>query len=348
MKKLKITSHAERICHGQPVKMAIFGPAGIGKTSLLKTLSEPTLCIDLEAGMLAVQDWDGDSIAIRTWEEARNIACLLGGPNPSLGDKQYYSKKDYERLSNDFCDPIIFDKYKCIFIDSITVASRLCFRWAQMQPEANRNGKLDTRAAYGILAREMTAWITQLQHITNKDIIMVGLLDRKTDDENKITWIMQCEGSKTALELPGIVDEVLCMVPYTHGSGKIERKFVCQALNSQEYPAKDRSGRLDLYEDAHLGKVLKKIKAASIENDPDMYVFGRNGNKKAFHKNKVSEYLVGLIETLDRPEKIKQFEEWSTDNKNVLDRFYKSNPKEAENLNVLLQIKKEFFVNENL
>lgn len=49
------------------VKIVIFGLYGIGKTSLLKTLDESTtLCLDFEAGFLAVQDWKGDSTEIRT------------------------------------------------------------------------------------------------------------------------------------------------------------------------------------------------------------------------------------------------------------------------------------------
>jgi hypothetical protein len=32
-------------------------------------------------------------------------------------------------------------------------------------------------------------------------------------------------------------------------SGKLERKFVCHTLNSNWYPAKDRSGRLNEIED---------------------------------------------------------------------------------------------------
>jgi hypothetical protein len=35
---------------------------------------------------------------------------------------------------------------------------------------------------------------------------------------------------------------------------------VCQTLNPNGYPAKDRSGRLAEIEDAHLGKLLAKIK----------------------------------------------------------------------------------------
>ncbi|EAL58042.1 conserved hypothetical protein, partial [Wolbachia endosymbiont of Drosophila ananassae] len=63
---LKILNNNERLQTISTVKMVIFGPYGIGKTSLLKTIDEPTLCLDLEAGLLAVQDWKGDSTEIRT------------------------------------------------------------------------------------------------------------------------------------------------------------------------------------------------------------------------------------------------------------------------------------------
>ena len=63
--------------------VAIFGPPGVGKTSLLGTLlASTTLCVDLEAGMKAVQDWPGDSIPIRSWLDAVDIACLIGGVDP--------------------------------------------------------------------------------------------------------------------------------------------------------------------------------------------------------------------------------------------------------------------------
>lgn len=56
---MKIISAEERLKQQSGVKMSIFGQYGVGKTSLLKTLSEPTLCLDFEAGLLAVQSWGG-------------------------------------------------------------------------------------------------------------------------------------------------------------------------------------------------------------------------------------------------------------------------------------------------
>jgi hypothetical protein len=256
---MKIISADERLKQQTGVKMAIFGPFGVGKTSLLKTLDEPTLCLDFEAGLLAVQDWNGDSITVRTWPEARDIACLIGGPNPAVEASKCYSRAHYEdaKAKHGGCD---FSGYKCIFIDSITMLSKICLARAHEQVEAGKAGKSDPRAAYALLGSEMLAWLTQLQHAPDRDIIIVGLLEQKIDDFNRIVRQPQIEGSKTAAELPAILDEVITMVPVKKENGVMERQFVCQTLNPDGYPAKDRSGKLNLFEEAHLGKLLKKIR----------------------------------------------------------------------------------------
>jgi hypothetical protein len=263
---MKIISAEERLKQQTGTKLAIFGLWGIGKTSLLKTIDEPTICLDFEAGLLAVQDWIGDSISIRTWEDARDIACLIGGANPALRANAAYSQKHFDAVKMRYKD-YDFSKYLCIFIDSITISSKLCLTWCKSQPESfsERNGKPDTRSAYGLLASEMSAWLNQFQHIPDKDIVIVGLLDQKTDDFNRTIWSPQIEGSKTTLEIPAILDEVISMVAVKNETGKLVRKFVCQTLNAAGYPAKDRIGRLEEIEDAHLGKLLRKIKTKKGE-----------------------------------------------------------------------------------
>lgn len=63
--------------------MALFESSGAGKTTLLKTLpAEETFCVGLEAGLKSVQDWRGDSLPIRRFADAVDIACLIGGANP--------------------------------------------------------------------------------------------------------------------------------------------------------------------------------------------------------------------------------------------------------------------------
>jgi hypothetical protein len=236
---MKITKLTEVQSEQKSVKAVIFGAFGIGKTSLLKTLDEPTLCLDFEAGLLSVQDWIGEVISVQTWEEARNLACLICGPNPAIKRDQVYSQKHYEYCQKKYESLKDLTKYKCIFIDSITVASRLCLEFSKNQPDVmnTKTGRPDVRSAYGILATEMLSWVNQFQHLEGKDVIFVGGLDQKTDDFNRIIYSPQVEGSKTAAELPGILDEVITMAAI-QGT----RKFICQTLNVEGYPAKDRSG----------------------------------------------------------------------------------------------------------
>ncbi len=260
---LPIISADQRLAEPRGIKGTIFGKSGIGKTSLLWTLdSATTLFIDLEAGDLAIEGWSGDSVRPRTWAECRDFAVFIGGPNPALRDDQVYSEAHFAAVCERFGDPASLDRYHTVFIDSITVAGRLCFQWCKGQPEAfsEKTGKPDVRGAYGLHGREMIAWLTHLQHTRAKNVWFVGILDEKLDDFNRRIFQPQIDGSKTGLELPGIVDEVLTMAEIKDESGAPYRAFVCQTINPWNFPAKDRSGRLDLIEEPHLGRLMAKIR----------------------------------------------------------------------------------------
>ena len=72
---LPIISADERLKETKGIKGCIFGKSGIGKTSLLWTMpAETTLFFDLEAGDLAIEGWQGDTIRPRTWQECRDFA----------------------------------------------------------------------------------------------------------------------------------------------------------------------------------------------------------------------------------------------------------------------------------
>lgn len=260
---LPIITADERLAEVRGVKAAIFGPPGIGKTTLLRTLNSTTsLFFDLEAGDLAIEGLAIDTIRPRTWRECRDFAVFIGGPNPALRKDQPYSEDHYQAICQKYGDPKVLEKYDTVFIDSITVAGRLCFQWCKGQPEAHsdKTGKPDVRGAYGLHGREMIAWLTHLQHTRAKNVIFVGILDEKFDDFNRKVFVPQIDGSKTGLELPGIVDEVLTLTSLSDDNGVPQRVFVCHTQNSWGYPAKDRSGRLDLLEPPHLGRLIEKIR----------------------------------------------------------------------------------------
>jgi len=260
---LPIISADQRLAEPRGIKGCIFGKSGIGKTSLLWTLDPAaTLFMDLEAGDLAIEGWPGDTIRPRTWTECRDFAVFIGGPNPSFRDDQPYSQAHFDAVAARFGERDVLDRYQTIFIDSITVAGRLCFQWCKGQPEAlsEKTGKPDVRGAYGLHGREMIGWLTHLQHTRAKNVWFVGILDEKLDDFNRRFFSAQIDGSKTGNELPGIVDQVITMAEMKANDGSAYRAFVCQTLNPWGYPAKDRSGRLDLVEEPHLGRLMEKIR----------------------------------------------------------------------------------------
>lgn len=259
----KIISADERLTERRRVKACVFGPSGVGKTSLLRGLTIPALLIDMEAGDLAVADWRGDSIRVRTWEEARDLACFIGGPNLAAGPQEPYSQAHFDFVQGQFGQrDEVLGKYELVFWDSITVLSRLCMAWAEKQPEnIAKNGAKDTRGAYGMMGREMLKLLTHVQHTRDKHIVFVGILDQKTDDFNRVVWEPQVEGSKTGRELPGIVDLVLTMQQLPDEAGVKHRVFITDQGNASGYPAKDRSGRLAPVEPANLQAIIDKIQA---------------------------------------------------------------------------------------
>lgn len=243
------------------VKALVLGPYGIGKTSLLRTLdAETTLFVDGEAGDLAVQDVACDTLRPETWQECRHLAAFIGGPNPALPEQAPYSLAHYQAAVADLGNPAALDRYRTIFVDSITKISRLALQWCAQQPDAfNQQGKPDLRGAYGLLGREMLAWVTQLQHARAKNVVFTCAMEQAKDDFGRLIWEPHLEGAKTGRELPGIVDEVISYSLVDFGDGEPPlRCFVTHKDNPYGLPAKDRSGRLEAVEPPDLGRLIAK------------------------------------------------------------------------------------------
>ena len=271
---IRIITADERLSSaGNKTSVAVFGPPGVGKTSLLKTLPPAkTVCLDLEAGMKSVQDWPGASIPVRSFGDFRDLVVLIGGADPAVDPNAFYSAQHHQHVRSVYAGSGVEEflaSMPVVFVDSITDLTRQAMAFAKQQPEAfsDRTGKPDIRGAYGLLGREVIQALKHLQHAPGKTVIFVGVLEKVTDEFNAASWQPQMEGSKAGRELPGIVDQVISMHLFSKDAEgnwllddkATERRLVCRSGNPYGLPAKDRSGRLNMTEPPDLGALLSKI-----------------------------------------------------------------------------------------
>ena len=278
---VRIVTADERlsVAHNK-TSLAIFGPTGSGKTSLLKTLPpDQTVCLDLEAGMKSVQDWPGASIPIRSFVDFRDVAVLIGGPDPAADPNTWYSAQHHQHARGVYAGTG-FEEFlrskSIIFVDSITDLTRQVMVYARQQPEAlsERTGKPDVRGAYGLLGREVIQALKHLQHAPGKTVIFVGVLEKVTDELNATTWQPQMEGLQggpriawhrrsgdlAASVLARRRAVVTCSTREPANAGWSAAPAIRSACRR-----KDRSGRLDVTEAPDLGALLAKINATAFE-----------------------------------------------------------------------------------
>jgi len=208
------------------LKVLVYGGAGVGKTRLCSTASD-ALIISAESGLLSLAEFDIPVVEIYSIEDLE-VAY------------QYVTESEEGKAFSWIC------------LDSITEIAEQCL--------ANEKEKSkDPRKAYGELSDRMTEILKAFRDLPGRNVYMsCKALTVKDEDLKMMVHSPMMPGQKLGQALPYLFDEVFALRAEKNlESGDLERML--QTAACQNWQAKDRSGRLDEFEEPNLDAILAKI-----------------------------------------------------------------------------------------
>ena len=204
--------------------LLVYGPAGAGKTSATRTLPNPFI-LSAEGGLLSIRDADLPYVEIASMADLHEAyAWLVGSDEAKV--------------------------YQSVALDSISEI-------AEVVLNSEKKATKDPRQAYGAMQEQMADLIRAFRDLPGKHVYMSAKLDKSQDEMGKILYAPSMPGNKTGQMLPYFFDEVLALRVEKDADGNPVRVLQCQPDGA--WLAKDRSGALDMWEEPHLGALIKKI-----------------------------------------------------------------------------------------
>jgi phage nucleotide-binding protein len=206
------------------VKVLVYGQAGAGKTSLVKTLPKP-IVLSAEGGLLSIQDADLPFIEISDMETLREAYTWLTQSDEAKG-------------------------FESVALDSISEI-------AEVVLNAEKKATKDPRQAYGAMQEQMADIIRAFRDLPGRHVYMSAKLEKTQDEMGRVLYAPSMPGNKTGQALPYFFDEVLALRVEKDGEGVTQRALMCDSDGL--WLAKDRSGKLEAWEAPDLGAIIAKI-----------------------------------------------------------------------------------------
>lgn len=209
-------------------KILVFGASGAGKTTLCATAPGKTLIISMEAGLLSIKDKDNvTAIEVKEASEIEEIAQLLES-----------GKLDYDTVC----------------LDSVTEMSEILLASEKARSK-------DPRRAYGEVIEVMTRTMRRFRDL-KIHVIFVAKEDKIRDEQTGVFHHQpMMVGAKLPVQIPYFFDEVLALRTFTEENEegkKIINRWL-QTTIGDNYTAKDRSGKLETFEEPNLTHVINKL-----------------------------------------------------------------------------------------
>lgn len=206
------------------VKVLVYGQAGAGKTSLVKTLPNP-IVLSAEGGLLSIQDADLPYIEISDMDTLKEAYTWL-------------TQSDEAK------------RFESVALDSISEI-------AEVVLNAEKKATKDPRQAYGAMQEQMADIIRAFRDLPGRHVYMSAKLEKTQDEMGRVLYAPSMPGNKTGQALPYFFDEVLALRVEKDGEGVTQRALMCDSDGL--WLAKDRSGKLEAWEAPDLGAIIAKM-----------------------------------------------------------------------------------------
>lgn len=211
-------------------KILVYGASGAGKTTLIPSLPNP-IVLSAEAGLLSIRGSDIPYIEITDIESLYEAFEWINGSDEA---------KVFESIA----------------LDSISEIAEVVL--SAEKKRTTDNGKLvDPRQAYGATQDKVIDLCRAFRDLPGRHVYMSAKVERAQDDMGRLLYNPSMPGNKLGQAIPYLFDEVLALRAEADGNGNITRML--QTSTDGVWNAKDRSGRLDMWEPADLGAVIRKV-----------------------------------------------------------------------------------------
>jgi|TARA_R110000824_G_scaffold10814_1_gene47324 hypothetical protein len=209
------------------LKLLIYGPAGSGKTVLCATAKEPTLIISAEGGLLSIKE----------------------APS-SIKIAEVHSREEFEEVLN-YLKTNGPPAWVCV--DSITEVSQ------QILNQELLKTKMPMKA-YAELSNVAGGFIRELRDLPCNVVMTAKSKKEKDDSKGVQQYTPKMPGQALGADIAHHFDVVGAMRIF-----KEDDKLVhyIQCHHDEQYEAKDRSGKLDIFEKPNLTALEKKIYGAT-------------------------------------------------------------------------------------
>jgi len=208
----------------QHVRLLVYGQAGAGKTSLIPTLPNPVV-LSAEGGLLSIAGADVPFITVKSIDDVREAY-------------EWLTKSDESK------------QFESVALDSISEIAEVVLG------HEKRTNK-DPRAAYGTMQDTMAEMIRSFRDLPGRHVYFSAKLEKSQDEMGRMLYAPSMPGNKAGQALPYFFDEVLALRVERDAEGHPVRALMCDSDGL--WGAKDRSGKLDAWEQPDLGAVIRKI-----------------------------------------------------------------------------------------